>query len=84
MLKHSKGDLYKCLEAMNKNIILQVGNIKASFQKKIYYIEHHSSPFFKNLRSFVSSAAMNLISDEFERFDIVGTDKNHYKNPLIY
>ncbi|KAK2418954.1 protein FAR1-RELATED SEQUENCE [Trifolium repens] len=77
MLENNKGDLCKCLKAMNDNIILQIGSIKASFQKSFYYTEHlHISPFFSNLRSFVSREAMTLISDEFARVGIVGTDKN--------
>jgi len=77
MLEHSKGDLCNDLDAMNKNIILQVGKIKASFQKSFYYTEHiHSGPFYHNLRSFVSRDAMTLISDEFERVGAVGTNKN--------
>ncbi|KAK2366952.1 PKS-NRPS hybrid synthetase [Trifolium repens] len=77
MLENSKGDLYKCLKSMNDNIILQIGSIKASFQKSFYYTEHlHSGPFFSNLRSFVSREAMTLISEEFAKVGIVGTDKN--------
>ncbi|CAJ2663585.1 unnamed protein product [Trifolium pratense] len=77
MLEHSKGDLCKCLEGMNDNIRLEVDKIKKSFQKSFYYTEKtHSSPFFQYLRNFVSRAAMTLISDEMERIDIVGTNKN--------
>lgn len=77
MLEHSKGDLFSCLKGMDDNMTLQVVNIKESFQKSFYYTEKlHSSPFFQNLRSFVSRAAMNLISDEFQRVGIVGTDKD--------
>ncbi|XP_045802207.1 uncharacterized protein LOC123895761 [Trifolium pratense] len=77
MLEHSKGDLCKCLEGMNDNIILEVDKIKKSFQKSFYYAEKtHNSPFFQYLRNFVSRAAMTLISDEMKRIDIVGTDKN--------
>ncbi|CAJ2672967.1 unnamed protein product [Trifolium pratense] len=77
MLEHNKGDLCKCLEGMNDNIILEVDKIKKSFQKSFYYAEKtHSSPFFQYLRNFVSRAAMTLISDEMKRIDIVGTDKN--------
>jgi alpha-glucosidase len=62
---------------MNDNIILQIGSIKASFLKSFDYTEHlHNSPFFSNLRSFVSREAMTLISKEFAKVGIVGTDKN--------
>jgi hypothetical protein len=85
MFENIKGDLCKCLQAMNNNIILQIGKIKASFQKSFYYTEHqHNSPFFMNLRSFVSRDAMTLISKEFARVDLVGTDKNIFgKQALV-
>ena len=77
MLEHSKGDLCRCFEAMNDNMSIQVDNIKASFQKSFYYKERlHNSSFFQNLRSFVSRAAMTMISAEFGRVGIVGTDKH--------
>ena len=77
MLENSKGDLCKCFEAMNDNMSIQVDNIKASFQKSFYYKERlQNSSFFQNLRSFVSRAAMTMISAEFGRVGIVGTDKN--------
>ncbi|KAK2448390.1 hypothetical protein QL285_007656 [Trifolium repens] len=77
MLENSKCDLCKCLKAMNENIILQIGSIKVSFQKSFYYTEHlHSSPFFCNLRSYVSREAMTQTYDEFARVRIVGTGEN--------
>ncbi|XP_058741370.1 uncharacterized protein LOC131613742 [Vicia villosa] len=75
MLENSLGDLCKCWEAMNDNIKKQVGNIRASFQKSFYEVEHaHTSPFYSNLRGSVSRAALRQIAEEWLRIDMVGTD----------
>ncbi|XP_058726299.1 uncharacterized protein LOC131597631 [Vicia villosa] len=75
MLENSLGDLCKCWEAMNDNIKIQVGNIRASFQKSFYEVEHaHTSPFYSNLRGSVSRAALRQIAEEWLRIDMVGTD----------
>lgn len=36
MLGNNIGDMVKCWEAMNNNLKLQLGNIRASFQKSFY------------------------------------------------
>ncbi|XP_058768861.1 uncharacterized protein LOC131642657 [Vicia villosa] len=75
MLENSLGDLCKCWEAMNDNIKIQVGNIRASFQKSFYEVEHsHTSPFYANLRGSVSRAALRKIAEEWMRIDMVGTN----------
>ncbi|XP_058732581.1 uncharacterized protein LOC131604110 [Vicia villosa] len=75
MLENSLGDLCKCWKAMNDNIKIQVGNIRASFQKSFYEVEHaHTSPFYSNLRGSVSRAALRQIAEEWLRIDMVGTD----------
>ncbi|XP_058742469.1 uncharacterized protein LOC131614956 [Vicia villosa] len=75
MLENNLGDLCKCWEAMNDNIKIQVGNIRASFQKSFYEVEHaHTSPFYSNLRGSVSRAALRQIAEEWLRIDMVGTD----------
>ncbi|XP_058749864.1 uncharacterized protein LOC131622860 [Vicia villosa] len=75
MLENSLGDLCKCWEAMNDNIKIQVGNIRASFHKSFYEVEHaHTSPFYSNLRGSVSKAALRQIAEEWLRIDMVGTD----------
>jgi alpha-glucosidase len=77
MLENSKGDLCKCWDAMNDNIILRIGNIRASFQKSFYYTERmHNGPFFQNLRGFVSRAAMTHIVKELKRCAYVETNKD--------
>ncbi|XP_058760410.1 PKS-NRPS hybrid synthetase cheA-like [Vicia villosa] len=75
MLENSLGDLCKCWEAMNDNIKIQVGNIRASFQKSFYEVEHaHTSYFYSNLCGSVSRAALRQIAEEWLRIDMVGTD----------
>ena len=75
MLENSLGDMCKCWEAMNGNLKIQLGNIRASFQKSFYEVEHaHTSPFYGNLRGSVSRAALRHIAEEWVRVDIVGTD----------
>ncbi|XP_058752396.1 uncharacterized protein LOC131625559 [Vicia villosa] len=75
MLENSLGDLCKCWEAMNDNIKIQVGNIRASFQKSFYEVEHaHTSPFYSNLCGSVSRSALRQIAEEWLRIDMVGTD----------
>ncbi|XP_050875787.1 uncharacterized protein LOC127079451 [Lathyrus oleraceus] len=76
MLGNSIGDMVKCWEAMNNNLRLQLGNIRASFQKSFYEIEHaHISPFYGYLRGFVSRAALRRIAEELLRVDYVGTNR---------
>ncbi|XP_058768863.1 uncharacterized protein LOC131642659 [Vicia villosa] len=75
MLENSLGDLCKCWEAMNDNIKIQASNIRASFQKSFYEVEHaHTSPFYSNLRGLVSRAALRQIAEEWLRTNMVGTD----------
>ncbi|XP_058777076.1 PKS-NRPS hybrid synthetase cheA-like [Vicia villosa] len=75
MLKNNLGDLCKCWEAMNDNIKIQVGNIRASFQKSFYEVKHaHTSPFYANLRGSVSRFALRQIIEEWLRIDMVGTN----------
>ena len=65
MLGNSLGDTVNCWEAMNNNLRIQIGNIRASFQKSFYEVEHaHVSPLYGNLRSFVSRAALRRIAQE--------------------
>ncbi|CAK8536926.1 unnamed protein product [Lathyrus sativus] len=67
MLGNSIGDMVKCWEAMNDNLKLQLGNIRASFQKSFYEAEHaHVSPFYNNLRGSVSRDAWRHIAEELK------------------
>ncbi|KAI5448433.1 hypothetical protein KIW84_015738 [Lathyrus oleraceus] len=76
MLGNSIGDMVKCWEAMNNNLRLQLGNIRASFQKSFYKVEHaHVSPFYGYLRGSVSRAALRRIAEELLRVDYVGTNR---------
>ncbi|KAI5387086.1 hypothetical protein KIW84_073298 [Lathyrus oleraceus] len=76
MLGNSIGDMVKCWEAMNNNLRLQLGNIRASFQKSFYEVEHaHVSPFYGYLRGSVSRAALRRIAEELLRVDYVGTNR---------
>ncbi|KAI5402994.1 hypothetical protein KIW84_050554 [Lathyrus oleraceus] len=76
MLGNIIGDMVKCWEAMNNNLRLQLGNIRASFQKSFYEVEHaHVSPFYGYLRDSVSRAALRRIAEELLRVDYVGTNK---------
>ncbi|XP_058750746.1 uncharacterized protein LOC131623740 [Vicia villosa] len=60
---------------MNDNIKIQVGNIRASFHKNFYEVEHtHTSPFYANLRGSVSRATLRRIAEEWLRIDMVGTN----------
>ncbi|XP_058769876.1 PKS-NRPS hybrid synthetase cheA-like [Vicia villosa] len=72
MLGNSLGDMVKVWEAMNSNPKIQIGNIRASFQKSFYEVEHtHISPFYDNLRGSVSRAALRRIAEELSRLDYV-------------
>ncbi|XP_058727098.1 PKS-NRPS hybrid synthetase cheA-like [Vicia villosa] len=72
MLGNSLGDMVKVWEAMNSNLKIQIGNIRASFQKSFYEVEHaHISPFYDNLRGSVSRAALRRIAEELSRLDYV-------------
>ncbi|KAI5408301.1 hypothetical protein KIW84_054212 [Lathyrus oleraceus] len=76
MLGNSIGDMVKCWEAMNNNLRLQLGNIRASFQKSFYEVEHaRISPFYGYLRGSVSRAALRRIVEELLRVDYVGTNR---------
>ncbi|CAK8535102.1 unnamed protein product [Lathyrus sativus] len=76
MLQNSIGDMVECWEAMNDNLKLKLGKIRASFQKSFYEVEHaHVSPFYNNLRGLVSRAALRRIAKELTRVDYVGTNK---------
>ncbi|KAI5415151.1 hypothetical protein KIW84_040562 [Lathyrus oleraceus] len=76
MLGNSICDMVKCWEAMNNNLRLQLGNIRASFQKSFYKVEHaHISPFYGYLRGSVSRAALRRIAEELLRVDYVGTNR---------
>ncbi|KAI5399389.1 hypothetical protein KIW84_064662 [Lathyrus oleraceus] len=76
MLGNSIDDMVKCWEAMNNNLRLQLGNIRASFQKIFYEVEHaHVSPFYGYLRGSVSRAALRRIAEELLRVDYVGTNR---------
>ncbi|CAK8570643.1 unnamed protein product [Lathyrus sativus] len=68
--------MVKCWEAMNDNLKLQLSNIRASFQKSFYEVEHaHVSPFYNNLCGSVSRDALRRIAEELKRVDYVGTNK---------
>ncbi|CAK8564413.1 unnamed protein product [Lathyrus sativus] len=70
MLGNNIGDMVKCWEAMNDNLKLQLRNIRASFQKSFYEVEHaHVSPFYNNLRGSVSRDALRRIAEELKRVD---------------
>lgn len=72
MIGNSLGDMVKVWEAMNSNLRIQIGNIRASFQKSFYEVEHaHISPFYGNLRGSVSRSALRRIAEELLRLDYV-------------
>ncbi|XP_058725644.1 PKS-NRPS hybrid synthetase cheA-like [Vicia villosa] len=72
VIGNSLGDMVKVWEAMNSNLKIQIGNIRASFQKSFYEVEHaHISPFYDNLRGSVSRAALRRIAEELSRLDYV-------------
>ncbi|KAI5425906.1 hypothetical protein KIW84_031653 [Lathyrus oleraceus] len=76
MLGNSIGDMVKCWEAMNNNLRLQLENIRASFQKSFYEVEHaHISPFYGYLRGSVSRAALRRIAEELLRVDYIGANR---------
>ncbi|KAI5435977.1 hypothetical protein KIW84_022415 [Lathyrus oleraceus] len=76
MLGNNIGDMVKCWEAMNNNLRLQLGNIRASFQKSLYEVEHaHISPFYGYLYGSVSRAALRRITEELLRVDYVGPNR---------
>ncbi|KAI5435375.1 hypothetical protein KIW84_021980 [Lathyrus oleraceus] len=76
MLGNSICDMVKCWKAMNSNLRLQLGNIRASFQKSFYEVEHtHISPFYGYLRGSISRAALRRIVEELLRVDYVGTNR---------
>ncbi|KAI5395113.1 hypothetical protein KIW84_061638 [Lathyrus oleraceus] len=76
MLGNSICDMVKCWEVMNNNFRLQLRNIRASFQKSFYEVEHaHISPFYGNLRGLVSRATLRRIVEELLRVDYVGTNR---------
>lgn len=48
-------DLCKCCQVINNNSNIQLGIIRASFEKSIIEIEHaHTSPFYGNLHGLVA------------------------------
>ncbi|GAU50943.1 hypothetical protein TSUD_375430 [Trifolium subterraneum] len=81
------------------NKVMHLGNTMSNRAESAHWklkqmLEHskehiHSGPFFQNLRSFVSRAAMTLISDEFERVNMtpgyplpdVTLDWKKYRSP---
>ncbi|XP_058775357.1 uncharacterized protein LOC131649622 [Vicia villosa] len=72
MIGNSLGDMVKVWEAMNSNLKIQIGNIRASFQKSFYEVEHaHISPFYDNMCGSVSRAALRRIAEELLRLDYV-------------
>ncbi|KAI5417734.1 hypothetical protein KIW84_042373 [Lathyrus oleraceus] len=76
MLGNSICDMVKYWEAMNNNLRLQLGNIRASFQKSFYEVEHaHISLFYGNFRGSVSRAALRRIVEELLRVYYVGTNR---------
>ncbi|CAK8562903.1 unnamed protein product [Lathyrus sativus] len=76
MLGNSIGDMVKYWEAMNDNLKLQPGKIRASFQKSFYEVEHtHVSSFYNNLRGSVSRDALRRIAEELKQVDYIGTNK---------
>ncbi|KAJ1399951.1 MULE transposase domain [Sesbania bispinosa] len=77
LLQDSKGDLCSCWDALNKMIILQHNEIKASFQKSITIVEpKFNNRFFLKLRGLVSRNALYYLSDEFEQVKVVGIDSS--------
>lgn len=58
-------DMCKCWKAMNGNLKVQLGNIRASFHKSFYEVEHaHTSPFYWNLHGSVSRVALRHIAEK--------------------
>ncbi|XP_058782846.1 uncharacterized protein LOC131657468 [Vicia villosa] len=63
-------------EAVNTMLKLQLGSIKASFQKSIVNTEHrYNTPFYSKFHSFVSRQCIQLIGNELEIVKFVGSRK---------
>lgn len=57
---------------MNNNLKLQLGNIRASFQKSFYEVEHaRISPFYGNLHGLLSRAALRRVAGELLRLKAI-------------
>lgn len=77
LLQDCMGDFCTVWEAVSACLKLQHDDIRGSFQKSIYVVEHrHNIPLYSNLRGFVSRNAMELIGTEVERVKYVGIDKS--------
>lgn len=75
MLENNIDDLCKCWEAMNNKLKLQLGHIRAYFQKSFHEVYHtHTSPFYGNLRGSISRDVLRCVAGEFLRVDYVGTN----------
>ncbi|CAL5215333.1 unnamed protein product [Lathyrus oleraceus] len=56
---------------------LQLGSIRASFQKSISNIEYrYDTPFYTNLHGFVSRQCIHHIWIELEKVKFIGTSKD--------
>ncbi|XP_057432505.1 uncharacterized protein LOC130725276 [Lotus japonicus] len=65
LLSDSLGDLVKAWTAVNKLLIMQHDKIKESYQLSIFVTEHTlNDVFYKDLRGFVSRAALHMIARE--------------------
>ncbi|XP_057443916.1 uncharacterized protein LOC130736078 [Lotus japonicus] len=70
LLSDSLGDLVKAWTAVNKLLIMQHDKIKESYQLSIFVTEHTlNDVFYKDLRGFVSRAALHMIARERKQID---------------
>ena len=68
-LKDCKGDLCAVWDAINKQAMSQHNKIQASFEHSIFLKPHkYKGDFYKNLQGYVSEKALDLISEERERY----------------
>ena len=75
-LGSSQGDFESSWNVINALIELQHTEIKASFERSIYVVEHQfNNAMFKELRGMVSRASLNMILMEFKRATQVEIDK---------
>ncbi|XP_057429902.1 uncharacterized protein LOC130723010 [Lotus japonicus] len=70
LLSDNKGDLVTAWTAVNKLLIMQHDKIKESYQLSNFVTEHTlNDVFYKDLRGFVSRAALHMIARERKQID---------------
>ena len=76
MLQTSMGNLCTCWDAINNLLVLQHNEIKASFEKSLHVQTHtFNKSLYEALLGMVSKYALVHISEEFNRVQFVGFDK---------